>query len=74
MVFVVNTVYRPLRPFHSARARRLLTEGKAAVWHRFPFTLILKRAVPDAQPEQLREKIDPGSKTTELALVNDRTG
>jgi 5-methylcytosine-specific restriction endonuclease McrA len=74
MVFVVDTEQRPLAPCHPARARRLLTEGKAAVWRRYPFTIILKRAVPAAHPEPLRVKIDPGSKTTGLALVNDRTG
>jgi hypothetical protein len=33
-VFVVDTERRPLAPCHPARARRLLTEGKAAVWRR----------------------------------------
>jgi 5-methylcytosine-specific restriction endonuclease McrA len=76
MVFVVDTERRPLAPCHPARARRLLTEGKAAVWRREPFTLILKRVVPDAHlhPEPLRVKIDRGSKVTGLALVNERTG
>jgi 5-methylcytosine-specific restriction endonuclease McrA len=74
MVFVVDTDKRPLAPCHPARARRLLTERKAAVWRPYPFTIILKRAVPDANPEPLRGKIDPGSKVTGLALVNDRTG
>jgi 5-methylcytosine-specific restriction endonuclease McrA len=74
MVFVVDTEHRPLSPCHPARARRLLTDGKAAVWRRYPFTIILKRIVPDAQPAPLRLKIDPGSRTTGLALVNDRTG
>jgi 5-methylcytosine-specific restriction endonuclease McrA len=40
----------------------------------YPFTIILKRVVPDAAPESLRVKIDPGSKTTGLALVSDATG
>jgi 5-methylcytosine-specific restriction endonuclease McrA len=74
MVFVVDTEKRPLAPCHPARARRLLTEGKAAVWRSHPFTLILKRAVPDAQPDPLRAKLDPGSQTTGLAVVNDATG
>jgi 5-methylcytosine-specific restriction endonuclease McrA len=60
MVFVVDVEKRPLAPCHPARARRLLTCGKAAVWRRYPFTIILKRGVPDAQPA--------------LALVNDATG
>jgi 5-methylcytosine-specific restriction endonuclease McrA len=74
MVFVVDTELRPLSPCHPARARQLLTESKAAVWRRFPFTIILKWALPDANPEPLRVKIDPGSRTTGLALVNDATG
>jgi 5-methylcytosine-specific restriction endonuclease McrA len=74
LVFVVDTAQRPLSPCHPARARRLLTEGKAAVWRRYPFTIILKRAVPDAQPQPLRLKLDPGSRTSGPALVNDRTG
>src|SRR5713101_8471866 len=74
MVFVVDVERRPLGPCHPARARRLLTQGKAAVWRHYPFTLMLKRAVPDAQPQLLRVKIDPGSRTTGLAVVNDATG
>jgi 5-methylcytosine-specific restriction endonuclease McrA len=73
-VFVLDTEKRPLSPCHPARARKLLTEGKAAVFRRYPFTIILKRVVTDAQPDSLRLKIDPGSKTTGLAIVNDRSG
>jgi 5-methylcytosine-specific restriction endonuclease McrA len=73
-VFVLDTEQRPLSPCHPARARKLLTEGKAAVFRRYPFTLILKRVVTDAQPDSLRLKIDPGSRTTGLAIVNDRSG
>jgi 5-methylcytosine-specific restriction endonuclease McrA len=74
MVFVVDTEKRPLIPCLPARARRLLDQGKAAVWRRYPFTIILKRAVPRAQSAPLRVKLDPGSKMTGLALVNDITG
>jgi 5-methylcytosine-specific restriction endonuclease McrA len=73
-VFVVDIEKRALDPVHPGHARRLLTEGKAAVFRRYPFTIILKQAVPDAQPESLRLKIDPGSKTTGLVVVNDRSG
>jgi hypothetical protein len=74
LAFVVDTEKRPLAPCHPARARRLLTEGKAAVWRHHPFTIILKHAVLDAHLEPLRVKIDPGSKTTGLALMHDRIG
>jgi 5-methylcytosine-specific restriction endonuclease McrA len=73
-VFVVDSERKPLNPVHPGRARRLLTDGKAAVLRRFPFTIILKVAVPDAQTDPLRVKIDPGSKTTGLAMVNDANG
>src|SRR5690348_16988481 len=70
-VFVLDTEQRPLDPVHPGHARRLLTCGRAAVWRRYPFTIILKRAVPEAAPAPLRLKIDPGSRTTGLALVTE---
>jgi 5-methylcytosine-specific restriction endonuclease McrA len=74
MVFVVDAQQRPLSPCHPARARRLLTERKAAVWRHAPFTLILKRPVPEATPAPVRLKLDPGSHTTGLSVVNDTSG
>lgn len=46
-----------------------MKKGKAAVFRRYPFTIILKRSVPDAEPQECQVKIDPGSKTTGIALV-----
>ncbi len=80
-VFVLDTTKQPLNPVHPGRARLLLKEGKAAVWRRYPFTIILKQAISIPAPQAgfprldpLRLKLDPGSKTTGLALVNDATG
>lgn len=73
-VFVLDTKSQPLNPIHPSRARMLLSQGKAAVFRRFPFTLILKEEVLNPDVEPLRIKIDPGAKTTGLALVNDKTG
>jgi 5-methylcytosine-specific restriction endonuclease McrA len=73
-VFVLDAEKRPLNPVHPGTARWLLDHRKAAVWRRYPFTIILKRAVLDATPESLRVKIDPGSRTTGLAVVDDATG
>lgn len=70
-VFMVDTQYHPLDPVHPGAARRLLARGAAAVWRRYPFTIILKHAAPGAAPTPLRLKVDPGSKTTGLALVTD---
>ncbi len=73
-VLVVDTQRRPLHPCTPARARLLLKQGKAAVLRRYPFILILKAAHADAESAALRLKIDPGSKTTGLAIVNDSSG
>jgi 5-methylcytosine-specific restriction endonuclease McrA len=73
-VFVVDTFQKPLDPLHPGRARLLLQEGKAAVYRRYPFTIILKREVKEPIVEPLRIKLDPGSRTTGIAIVNDATG
>ncbi len=73
-VFVIDANKQPLTPMHPGEARRLLTQQKAAVFRRYPFTILLKEVKPNATPEPLRVKIDPGSKTTGLAVVNDATG
>ena len=72
--FVLDTNKQPLNPVHPGWARKLLSSGRAAVYKRYPFTIILKAAVPDAEIQPLRLKIDPGSRTTGLAIVNDDTG
>lgn len=68
-VFVLDADRRPLSPCHPARARELLRRGKASVLRRFPFTIILKRAVTDPVTEGCQVKLDPGSKTTGIAIV-----
>jgi len=73
-IFVLDTNKQPLNPVHPGWARKLLSSGRAAVYKRYPFTIILKVAVPNADVQPLRLKIDPGSKTTGLAVVNDNTG
>jgi 5-methylcytosine-specific restriction endonuclease McrA len=69
-VFVIDTEKQPQTPVHPAVARQLLSSGQAAVWRLFPFTVILKTTGAGplfAQPCRL--KIDPGAKTTGLALL-----
>lgn len=71
-VLVISNTKTPLMPTSPARARKLLYSGKAAVFRRFPFTIILKnRSDGDVQP--IRTKLDPGSKQTGIALVNEVT-
>lgn len=67
-VLVLDTNKVPLMPCHPARARELLSEGKAAVYRRYPFTIILRdRLGGDTQPIDI--KIDPGTRFTGVALV-----
>jgi len=73
-VFVLDTMYKPLDPVHPGYARKLLSSGKAAVYRRYPFTLILKQEVEEPITQPLRLKLDPGSKTTGIAIVNDASG
>lgn len=69
-VLVLSKRKQPLMPCHPARARALLREGKAAVYRRYPFTIILKER-DDGERQSVAFKVDPGSKTTGIALVAD---
>ncbi|HEV8194227.1 MAG TPA: RNA-guided endonuclease IscB, partial [Ktedonobacterales bacterium] len=73
-VFVLDMQRRLLNPVHPGAARRLLTLGHAVVWRRYPFTIILKRPHSAPPTHSLRLKLDPGSRTTGLAIVNNSTG
>jgi 5-methylcytosine-specific restriction endonuclease McrA len=67
-VFVLDSHKRPLSPIRPGMARKLLTTGKAAVFKRYPFTIILKVEITAPQ-EPITLKLDPGSQTTGIALV-----
>src|SRR5215472_9789799 len=73
-VFVLDQQHRPLMPCRPARARWLLRQQRAAVFRYAPFTIILREAQPEAMVTPLRLKIDPGSVTTGLALLNETSG
>ena len=73
-ILVVDQARRPLMPTTPARARLLLKAGKAAVLRRFPLVLILKAVRPTAVVNPLRVKLDPGSRISGIAVVNDRSG
>ncbi|MBD2498879.1 RNA-guided endonuclease IscB [Nostoc sp. FACHB-280] len=73
-VFVIDSEKRPLNPIHPAQARQLLRNHKAAVFKRFPFTIIVKESHLDAPVQSLRLKLDPGAKYTGIAIVNDASG
>jgi len=72
MVFVLDTNKKPLSPCHEAVARKLLKQGKAAIFKKYPFTIILKKSVEDTKNKQeYRLKIDYGSKHTGLAILQN---
>lgn len=66
---VIDTNFEPLSPCHPSVARKLLDSGKAAVFRRYPFTIILKKSCPEVIAEPIQLKLDPGSQTTGIALV-----
>ena len=72
MVFVLDSNKTPLDMCHSARARKLLKQGKAKIYRKIPFTIILNKMV-DSKPENsYRLKIDYGSRHTGLAILKNR--
>ena len=73
-VFVLDTHQQPLNPVHPGRARWLLKHRQAAVFKRYPFTIILLSAVETPRVQFLHIKLDPGSKTTGIAIVDDHSG
>jgi 5-methylcytosine-specific restriction endonuclease McrA len=73
LVFVLARDGQPIMPCHPARARKLLRSGRARVHRRFPFTIRLID-VNGADIQPVRIKIDPGAKTTGIAIVREENG
>jgi len=72
-VFVLDKNKKPLDMCHPARSRRLLNKGQAAVFRRYPFTIILKdRTLEESTVHEHRIKLDPGSKFTGVAIVREQ--
>ncbi len=70
MVFVLDKQKKPLMPCTPRRARLLLTRRRAVVHRLSPFTIRLKdRTAGESTLQPVVLKIDPGSKTTGLALA-----
>ncbi|MFI1709237.1 RNA-guided endonuclease IscB [Streptomyces griseoruber] len=64
---------QPLMPCHPARARELLTKGRAVVARQTPFTIRLKdRTRAESEVDGVQLRIDPGSKGTGLALTDEK--
>ena len=71
-VFVLDTQGQALMPCTEKRARLLLARGRARVHRLVPMVIrLVDRQVASCDLQPLRLKLDPGSKTTGLALVRD---
>ncbi len=72
MVFVLDKHQKPLMPCSEKRARLLLERGRARVVHLAPFTIrLVDRLQEHSALQDLRVKLDPGSKTTGVAITLD---
>nr|UZQ22118.1 HEARO endonuclease [uncultured bacterium] len=71
-VFVLDRHQKPLMPCSEKRARKLLARGRARVHRLMPFSIrLVDRCVNDSVLQPLKIKLDPGSKTTGMALVRE---
>jgi len=71
-VFVLDRRKRPLMPCSEKRARLLLARGRARIHRLTPFTIrLVNRTVEQSVLQPVRIKLDPGSRTTGIALVRD---
>jgi len=71
-VFVLDKHKKPLMPCSEKRARLLLERGRAVVHRMVPFTIRLKdRRREDGALQPVRLTLDPGSRTTGMALVRE---
>ena len=72
MIFVLDKRKRPLMACSEKRARQLLARGRARVARRAPFTIrLVDRTVEESRLQSARVKLDPGSRTTGIALVRE---
>lgn len=71
-VYVLDRRGRPLDPCSEKRARQLLQRGRARVHRLRPFTIrVVDRRQEYSVVHPLTIRIDPGSKTTGIALVRE---
>jgi 5-methylcytosine-specific restriction endonuclease McrA len=74
-VFVLDKHGNPLQPTTPARARQLLTSGRAVVHRHTPFVIRLKdRTAATSQVDGVEIGIDPGSKHTGVAAFTAVAG
>lgn len=75
VVFVLDKHGQPLQPCTPARARKLLTAGRAVVHRHTPFVIRLKdRSAAESAVAGVEVGVDPGSKFTGLAVFRGEDG
>jgi hypothetical protein len=69
-VFVIDRRKKPLMPCSEKRARLLLVRGRARVHRLMPFAIrLVDRTLSESVVQPVAIKLDPGSKTTGIAVV-----
>lgn len=72
-VFVLDKHHKPSMPCSEKRARLLLKRRRARIHTMYPFTIrLIDRIVQESALQAIRCKIDPGSKTTGMAIVREK--
>ena len=71
MVLVIDKHKKPCNTISNAYARVLLFKKQAVIHKRFPFTIRLKNDNAVLKDRNYTVKLDPGSRTTGVAIVND---
>lgn len=72
MVLVVDKHKKPCNTISEAYARRLLFKKQAVIHKRFPFTIRLKNDNAVLKDRAYTVKLDPGSRHTGIAIVDDK--
>ena len=72
MVLVIDKHKQPYNAISEAYARILLFSKQAVIHKRFPFTIRLKNDNAVLKDNSYVVKIDPGSKITGVAIVDDK--
>lgn len=72
MVLVIDKHKKPCNTISEAYARVLLFKKQAVIHKRFPFTIRLKNDNAVLKDKAYTVKIDPGSRHTGVAIVDDR--
>ena len=72
MVFVLNKSKKPLDMISNAEARILLRKKLAVIHKIYPFTIRLKDNSCGSQDRAYTVKLDPGSRTTGVAIIDNK--